>query len=63
MTDSLVRDLRLAYLFFKNGRFNLKHNAENCSTTNFTTYFNATTVLSDNVLGDPQSQPRTFLAG
>src|ERR1044072_6048807 len=63
MTDSLCRQPRFTYRRFKDGRFNLKHNAKNRSATNFTAYFDAATVLPDDVLRDPQSQPGTLLSG
>jgi len=55
--------VRLAFLCFENRRFHLKHNTENRPATNFTAYFDTSTMLPHDVLRNPQSQAGPFFAG
>src|ERR1041385_9568569 len=63
MNDSSCRRLGLTFLVFEDGRFNLKHDSKNCSPARLATHFDATAVLPDDVLRNPQAQTSSLLAG
>src|SRR6185503_4936644 len=49
-------------LIFENWGLNLKHDTKYRPSTNFTAHFDAPTMLSHDVLRDPQAKTRSFLS-
>src|SRR6185503_14610775 len=62
MNDSSYSQPGFVYLVLEKGRFNLKHDAENCSSPNLAAHFDAATVFPDDILSNPQAQTRSFFA-